>query len=442
MNYLDILQINTKNLQVFACPASYRHLGTTKQSGASTMSDENKIATRWDIVWLMFGAGVVAAAHIGKLPPALPAIQDEMAVGLVMAGWIASMISTIGFALGLVAGTLADKIGARRVLFLGLVSLAFGSLLGGLADSAGMILAARFIEGIGFTSTTIAGGVIVAKATIDQDRKWALGVFAAYMPTGFAGMMIFSAVILDTFGWRVLWFISTGITVIWILVLWNPIAVWQQAQIHVANQQSIIANVRRTLRVTGGVLVAACFAVYATQHISMMNWLPTYMIEVYASGTLIAAGIPALVLIFNGCGNYLAAWAMGRGIPIWLLLALGASGMALAELGIFSEAVPDAVRLALALGFGVAGGLIPASALAAAPVYAPTPILIGSLSGIMVMGSNTGQLFGPPALAAAREASGNWSGTLWLLLGLAVIGVVLALASRPMEQRAAAGLGR
>jgi MFS family permease len=99
--------------------------------------------------------------------------------------------------------------------------------------------------------------------------------------------------------------------------------------------------------------------------------------------------------------------------------------------------LPEGLRLGLAFGFGIASGLIPASALAAAPVYAPTPALIGTMSGLMVMGSNTGQLFGPPALAAIRETSGNWDSTLWLLLSLAVAGIVMAVLSRPMENRAA-----
>ena len=126
-----------------------------------------------------------------------------------------------------------------------------------------------------------------------------------------------------------------------------------------------------------------------------------------------------------------------RGTPIWFLLALGSVGMALTEVAIVSSALPDAARLALACVFGVAGGIIPAAALAAAPVYAPSPALIGSMGGLMVMGSNTGQLFGPPALAASREHAGSWEGTLGLLLSLAIAAVVLSVASRPAERRAA-----
>jgi MFS family permease len=98
----------------------------------------------------------------------------------------------------------------------------------------------------------------------------------------------------------------------------------------------------------------------------------------------------------------------------------------------------DALKLVLVLGFGIAGGLIPASALAAAPVYAPTPAQVGTMSGLMVMATNAGQLFGPPAIAAAREQAGSWEGTLWLVLSLALAGLLLAVLSRPMERNATA----
>jgi MFS family permease len=391
--------------------------------------------TKWSVVWVALGAGIVASAHFGKLPPALPIIKAEMEVGLVIAGWIASMISATGFTLGLVAGAIADRLGQRRVLIFGLLMLATGSLLGTFAPSGEFMMFSRFFEGLGFTATTITGGAIVARATSDKDRPWALGIWAAYMPIGFASMMMFAAIILEYFSWRVLWGISSVISLIWIVVVLRVTAVWQLSQTRDLNKDSIFGNVGRSLAKVGGVLVAVCFGIYTTQHISMMNWLPTYMLDVYGVSTLFAATVPALVLAFNAGGNYVAAWAMGRGCPIWLLLALGASGMGLAEIGIFFGDMPESVRLSLAFVFGLSGGFISSSALAAAPVYAPTPALIGTMGGLMVMGSNTGQLFGPPALAAAHESSGSWDGTAWMLLSFAIAGVITALLSRPMERR-------
>ncbi len=56
------------------------------------------------------------------------------------------------------------------------------------------------------------------------------------------------------------------------------------------------------------------------------------------------------------------------------------------------------------------------------------------------MGTNTDQLFGPPALAAVRETVGSWVGTLWLMLSLAAATILLALLSRPMERKAELGI--
>ena len=396
--------------------------------------NSSKQTTRWPIVWAAFGAGVVAASHIGKLPPALPIIRLDLDASLIMGGWIASMISIVGFTAGLAAGAVADKLGVGRVIIFGLLALAAGSFVGTIATNDVMMLAARFIESVGFTSSTVTGAAIIARATTDQDRKWALGVWAIYMPTGFAGMMLLSALVIDVFGWRTVWGISCVISLMWALVVIYVTKEWRRDQKSQSLGQSVLGNIAYTVTSVGGLLIAGSYAVYAAQHIGMMSWLPTYMSDVYRSSVLISAAVPALVLAFNGGGNYAAAWAMRRGYPIWMLLALGAGGMAIMELGMYSSAVPDVFKLLFALVFGVAGGLIPASALAAAPIYAHSAAQVGTMSGLMVMATNAGQLFGPPALAAVREQAGNWNGTLWLVLSLAVAGFLMAVLSQPMER--------
>jgi hypothetical protein len=231
--------------------------------------------------------------------------------------------------------------------------------------------------------------------------------------------------------------VSCAVSLLWAIVVLYVTKEWRRHRHGQTRGKTSLGNIRRSLASVGGIFVAGGYAVYAAQHIGMMSWLPTYMSDVYRSGVLIAAAVPALILAFNAGGNYLAAWAMGRGCPIWMLLALGAAGMAIMEMGMYSRAVPDAFKLPFILAFGIAGGLIPASALAATPIYAPAPAQIGTMSGLMVMATNAGQLFGPPALAAAREQAGSWDGTRWLVLSLALVGFVLAVLSRPIERREA-----
>ena len=391
--------------------------------------------TQWPIVWVAFGAGIVAATHIGKLPPALPEIRLALDAGLVTGGWIASMISCTGFALGLVAGSLADRLGQRQVLIFGLLAMTAGSLLGAFAQSGEVMLLSRFIEGVGYTSVTITGAGMITHVTAAGDRKWALGIWSSYVPVGFSVMLIAGALVLEAWGWRTLWLISSGITVVWAGIVWKATLGWQRQSGNVA-MTSMLNNVTRCLASPGALLAAGCFALYASQHISMMAWLPSYMREVYSSSTLVAAVVPAVVLMFNAIGNWFSAWAMGRGVSIWSLLAVGAIGMGLSQIGIFSAFLPDTARLGFAVLFGIFGGMVPAAALGSVAIYTPSPSQIGTMNGLMVMGTSTGMLFGPPAVAAMRAVMGNWNDVVWLMVSLATVGVILAVLSRRLERRA------
>lgn len=392
--------------------------------------------TNWRVVWVTFGAGIVAAMHVGKLPPALTEIRTELGAGLVLAGWIASMIAAMGFGLGLTAGAISDWAGPRRVLVGGLGLLAAGSLVGSAAVTPELMLFSRFVEGVGFAACTVSGGVIVARAASDRDRRKALGIWSSYMPVGFSAMLMISALSLDGPGWRALWLAIAAVSVVWALAVLRVLDGWAPGRGRALSPGPVARSLGLALRQAGGVMVAICFALYTTQHLGMMNWLPTYMTEVYGAGAVLGAAVPAAVLLCNAGGNLTSAYAMGRGVPIWALLATGAAGMALAEAVFFTEAAPAALRMAFLLVFGVMGGIIPAACLASAPLYAPTAALVGAMGGLMVMGSNAGQLFGPPLLAAARKTYGTWEATLWVFLALAALGVTIALLTRAVEARA------
>ena len=100
----------------------------------------------WVIVW----AGVCAALHVGKLPPALPVLQTELHISLVQAGFLLSAVQFAGMTLGLVVGLSADGLGLRRCMLAGLALLSFASTVGGFANDANSLLALRALEGLGF----------------------------------------------------------------------------------------------------------------------------------------------------------------------------------------------------------------------------------------------------------------------------------------------------
>ena len=88
-------------------------------------------------------AGISAALHVGKLPPALPALAEALGSTLMQAGFLLSLVQLAGMALGLVIGLLADALGLKRTLVSGLLLLSAAGFAGGLATDISVLLTLR-----------------------------------------------------------------------------------------------------------------------------------------------------------------------------------------------------------------------------------------------------------------------------------------------------------
>ena len=87
-------------------------------------------AVSGSVAVLVVGLGVSCALHVGKLPVAIPLLQEELSLTLVQAGFLLSLVQLAGMSVGLLVGLMADRLGPRRVMTWGLCILAGGSLLG------------------------------------------------------------------------------------------------------------------------------------------------------------------------------------------------------------------------------------------------------------------------------------------------------------------------
>ena len=113
--------------------------------------------------WIVILAGVSAALHVGKLPPALPVLQGELGITLVQAGFLLSLVQLASMTLGIVAGLMADGIGLKRCVVTGLALLSAAGLAGGFAHDATALLALRAAEGLGFLLTTVPAPSLVRR---------------------------------------------------------------------------------------------------------------------------------------------------------------------------------------------------------------------------------------------------------------------------------------
>ena len=150
-----------------------------KQPRSSTESSAASQAggkTQWHIAALAILSGVIAATQIGKVPPSMPVLGTEFAVGMVALGWIASIFNATGAILGLPFGALSDGFGHRRVLTISLWTIAAGSFLGAFADSYALLFLTRIAEGVGYLGIIVAAPSLIVEATNPKDYGLALGL--------------------------------------------------------------------------------------------------------------------------------------------------------------------------------------------------------------------------------------------------------------------------
>jgi MFS family permease len=390
--------------------------------------------TRWKIVWFCVIAGAIAAAHVGKLPPAMPEIRADLGLGLVVGGWVVSAFSIVGMAAAIGIGIAADAVGLWRMCLAGLLFLAVGSTLGAAAPEEWTLLFSRVLEGLGFICVAVSAPSVIVRITAPHDWRLALGFWGTYMPAGLALMMLFTPVILELAGWRFLWLFVAALTVAWIAVM--VLGGSGAPRDSYRPEPGVIkANVRLTASAPGPWILAVCFGLYTIPWLALMVWMPSFMIETRGISTATAAALTALVVVLNVPGNLIAGWLLHRGASHWALIVIAAGTMGLSSAGIFSDALPDGLRYASCLAFSLIGGMLPTAVLSGAPIFAPSGTQVGITNGLLVQGSNTGQVIGPPALAAAVLAAGSWEGSLWVMVTACCAGALLGLLLRPFEKR-------
>jgi MFS family permease len=392
----------------------------------------------WRYVLLLVGAGVVAAFQVGKAPPALPAIRGELGMSLLLAGWVLSAFNLVGLILGAMAGAAADAAGHRRILFMGLLCLAAGSILGAQAGSAAFLLGTRFLEGMGFLAVSVSGPALVARVTPPRDQRLALSVWSCFLPAGAAIVMLWTPLLTGWIGWRGIWWVNGLLLAAY--ALWFarfPDLAGSAASPRAVGLSRLWRDIARTGRSAGPLLLSAIFGTYAFQWLAVMGFLPTLLIEEEGFAPGRASMLTAAMVGMNVPGNLAGGWLLHRGARRWKLISAASLLMGACSLAIYAPHLPFAGRYLACLLFSLSGGLIPASVLGAAPLYAPSRDLVGTTNGLIAQGTQVGQVLGPPLLAVIVSSAGGWEAAPWLLGFSALVGAALAMGLGLWERKQA-----
>ncbi|MDP3170875.1 MAG: MFS transporter [Polaromonas sp.] len=384
----------------------------------------------------VIAAGVVAALHVAKLPPALPVLQQAMGVSLLQAGFLLSLVQLAGMVLGLPAGLLIQRWGPRRSVLTGLLILAGASALGGAAHSTATLLVSRALEGLGFLCVVLPAPGLLRQLVPPGQLSRVLGGWGAYMPLGAALALLAGPAVMALaeaqWGWRLWWWSLSAIAALLALLVFFRVPADAPAPGSLAGPQQGAATtsswrglLKLTLRSQGAWAVALSFAMYSGQWMAVVGFLPS----IYAQAGVAAgvtAWLTALAAGVNIIGNLAAGRLLHRGAAPVALLAAGFVAMSLGTLVAFGVDGSPRLQYLAVLVFSMVGGLIPGTLFSLAVRLAPDPQAVPTTVGWVQQWSALGQFFGPPLVASVAAQAGHWQWT-WVVTGAcSVAGLLLA----------------
>ena len=446
-------------------------------AGSADPAAERLAARRWWALAAMSLAAFLAYLDNNIVNVAIPTIQRSLHLSVSGLEWVVSSYLLTLAGLLLVGGRLADVYGRRRVFQLGLAVFTVSSLASGLADSGGVLIASRAVQGIGaalLMPATLA--VIVAAFTEARERNTAIGIWAASGALALSLGPALGGLISQHLHWGWIFLINVPIGVLTFVITAryvtesraeSPADLPLPGRLHPADSRagSRTGSVARRLDLPGLVTSAvALFALtYALIEGSVRGWTSPLILAAFALAAVAAAAFlaiesraasPMVPLSmfrsreFSGGTATMMIWAFGvLGIyfftSLYLQQTLGFSpvkaGLAFVPMAlcvaVFAGLAPQVQARAGAhrtVAFGMllmVVGLVLFARLGLHASYAsllPGFLLFGAGAGLMNVPLTNAVMAATPAVRAGiASALLNASREVAGLLGITVIGAVL-----------------
>ncbi|WP_188192107.1 DHA2 family efflux MFS transporter permease subunit [Nonomuraea sp. SYSU D8015] len=143
---------------------------------------------------------------------AMPAIQRDLGFTPAGLSWTVNAYLIAFGGLLLLAGRLGDLVGRKTMFLAGNVVFTAASLLAGLATGPGVLIAARFLQGVGSAmASAVVLGILVTLFTEPRERAKAIGVFSFTGAAGASIGQVLGGVLTDALSWNWIFFINVPI---------------------------------------------------------------------------------------------------------------------------------------------------------------------------------------------------------------------------------------
>jgi FHS family L-fucose permease-like MFS transporter len=363
----------------------------------SESGHQNITFIRW-LTFLMFMMFAMTTDSVGVI---IPQIVKEFRLSLTAAGAFHYATMAAIAASAVLLGFLADRIGRKQTIVLGLAIFAINSYLFVIGDSFAYFLCLLTISGasIGIFKTG-ALALIGDISSSTTEHTSTMNLVEGFFGVGaIIGPAIVTSLINNNVSWKWLYSIAGCLCVVLILI---ALSVRYPRTMH-ASEEAV--DLRRTLRMTRDpyALAFGCAVLlYVAVEASVYVWGPLYLADYHGPWALLAAYAISVFFFLRAAGRFLGGWMLAKYDWSWVL-----AFMSLAILVCLAGSVVGGVRAGVVL--------LPLSGLFMSVIY-PTlnskgiscfpKSQHGAVAGVILFFTCGGAVLGPLAMAAVIDALG------------------------------------
>jgi EmrB/QacA subfamily drug resistance transporter len=179
------------------------------------MTEHTTNRNRWLALYVLCAGMLMIVLDVTVVNVALPSIQDDLGFSQSGLAWVVNAYLIAFGGLLLLAGRFGDILGRKNVFMAGLGVFTVASLLCGLAQSQEMLVAARFVQGVGGAMTSaVILGMIVTMFPEPREQAKAIGVYAFVASSGGSVGLLAGGVLTQAINWHWIFFVNIPIGVV------------------------------------------------------------------------------------------------------------------------------------------------------------------------------------------------------------------------------------
>ena len=188
----------------------------------SDVTTSPPVRSRW-LALVVLCAGMLMIILDGTIVNvALPSIQDDLGFSQADLAWVVNAYLIAFGGLLLLAGRFGDLIGRKRMFLSGLVLFTLASLLCGLATSQGLLIGARFLQGVGGAMTSaVILGMIVTMFPEPREQAKAIGIYSFVASAGASIGLLAGGVLTEAISWHWIFFVNVPIGIATAVLAWR-----------------------------------------------------------------------------------------------------------------------------------------------------------------------------------------------------------------------------